>query len=117
MSNDRPGRVPVFAECECKEWHQQCASKYGSNGLGSTMTMSGIKADYSGEAYNNPFEMVPTAGKLFQQMSSTFLSVTSTEGRTNTKLLIEYGIIYIMNETHGRWRRGKDVNFLCVKLK
>ena len=54
----------------------------GSNGLGSTMTMSGIKKDESGEAYNDPFQMVPTAGKMLQQMSSTFLSVTSTEGST-----------------------------------
>jgi len=48
-------------------------------GLGSSVTMAGVKEDKSGEAYNNPFEMVPTTGQLFKQMSSTFLSVTSQE--------------------------------------
>ena len=33
-----------------------------------------VKEDSSGEAYNNPFEMVPTTGKLFKQMSQTFLA-------------------------------------------
>ena len=51
-----------------------------SGGLGSTITMSGVKEDKSGESYNNPFEMVPTTGKLFSQMSSTFLSVTANGG-------------------------------------
>jgi len=50
-----------------------------SGGLGSSITMSGMKEDKSGESYNNPFEMVPTTGKLFKQMSSTFLSVTANE--------------------------------------
>ena len=51
-----------------------------SGGLGSSVTMSGVKEDKTGESYNNPFEMVPTTGQLFKQMSSTFLSVTSKEG-------------------------------------
>ena len=51
-----------------------------SSGLGSSVTMSGVKEDQTGESYNNPFEMVPTTGKLFKQMSSTFLSVTANEG-------------------------------------
>jgi len=50
-----------------------------SGGLGSSVTMSGVKEDKTGESYNNPFEMVPTTGQLFKQMSSTFLSVTSKE--------------------------------------
>ena len=50
-------------------------------GLGSSVTMAGVKEDKTGEAYNNPFEMVPTTGALFKQMSSTFLSVTSNEGK------------------------------------
>ena len=56
-----------------------------SHGLGATVTMSGIKADQNGEAFNNPFEMVPTTGKLFKQMSSTFLSVTANQGITISK--------------------------------
>lgn len=50
-----------------------------SNGLGSSMTMAGIKEDKSGESYNNPFEMVPTTGMLFKQMSKTFVSVTASD--------------------------------------
>jgi len=52
-----------------------------ANGLGATVTMKGIKKDTTGggEAFNNPFEMVPTTGTLFKQMSSTFLSVTANE--------------------------------------
>eukprot|EP00092_Neocalanus_flemingeri_P000649 GFUD01000691.1.p1 GENE.GFUD01000691.1~~GFUD01000691.1.p1 ORF type:complete len:547 (+),score=127.70 GFUD01000691.1:58-1698(+) len=49
------------------------------HGLGATITMSGIKEDQGGEAFNNPFEMVPTTGKMFKQMSSTFLSVTASQ--------------------------------------
>ena len=52
-----------------------------SDGLGATVTMSGIQEDKSGAAFNNPFEMVPTTGKLFKQMSSTFLSVTANQGK------------------------------------
>ena len=52
-----------------------------SNGLGSSVTMAGVMEDTSGEAYNNPFEMVPTTGVLFKQMSSTFLSVTANQGK------------------------------------
>jgi len=52
-----------------------------SNGLGSSMTMSGAKEENTGEAYNNPFEMVPTTGKLFKQMSSTFTAVTANQER------------------------------------
>ena len=55
----------------------------GCSGLCSTMTMAGIQADSTGQVYNNPFEMVPTAGQMFKQMSATFLSVTSTEGSMN----------------------------------
>eukprot|EP00090_Calanus_glacialis_P008846 TRINITY_DN1716_c0_g1_i2.p1 TRINITY_DN1716_c0_g1~~TRINITY_DN1716_c0_g1_i2.p1 ORF type:complete len:555 (-),score=145.72 TRINITY_DN1716_c0_g1_i2:254-1918(-) len=50
-----------------------------SDGLGATVTMSGIKEDKTGAAFNNPFEMVPTTGQLFKQMSSTFLSVTANQ--------------------------------------
>ena len=50
-------------------------------GLGATITMSGIKENKNGEAFNNPFEMVPTTGKMIKQMSSTFLSVTTNEGK------------------------------------
>ena len=54
-----------------------------SNGLGSSMTMAGIKEDKSGESYNNPFEMVPTTGMLFKQMSKTFVSVTASGRMTS----------------------------------
>ena len=43
--------------------------------------MSGIKENKNGEAFNNPFEMVPTTGKMIKQMSSTFLSVATNEGK------------------------------------
>ena len=57
----------------------------GYHGLGATVTMSGIQEDQSGEPHNNPFEMVPTTGKLFKQMSSTFLSVTANQGNKATR--------------------------------
>merc|ERR1719499_1130232 len=49
----------------------------GSDGLGSRITMGGMKEDKSEQSYNNPFEMIPTTGKLFKQMSATFLSLTA----------------------------------------
>ena len=56
----------------------------GYSGLCSTMTMAGIEADRTGQVYNIPFAMVPTAGQMFKQMSATFLSVTSTEASTGS---------------------------------
>merc|ERR1719341_2983193 len=49
----------------------------GGGVIAGTMTMDGAKTNIDGEVYNNPFEMVPTTGKLMKQMSSTFLSATA----------------------------------------
>ena len=61
-----------------------------SDGLGATVTMSGIKEDKTGAAFNNPFEMVPTTGQLFKQMSSTFLSVTANQGKSTSIIFYKY---------------------------
>ena len=61
-----------------------------SAGLGAAVTISGIKEEKSGAAFNNPFEMVPTTGKLFKQMSSTFLSVTVNQGKSTYIMLLYY---------------------------
>merc|ERR1712218_377749 len=52
----------------------------GGGVIAGTMTMDGAKTNIDGEVYNNPFEMVPTTGKLMKQMSSTFLSATADAG-------------------------------------
>merc|ERR1719499_2857575 len=49
----------------------------GGGVIAGTMTMDGAKTNIDGEVYNNPFEMVPTTGKLMKQMSATFLSATA----------------------------------------
>jgi len=42
--------------------------------IGAVMTMSGaVDGKKQQDAYNNPFEMIPTTGKLMKQMSSTFV--------------------------------------------
>ena len=52
-----------------------------SGRLGATNNKSGIKENKNCEAYNNPFEMVPTVDEMIKQMSSTFLSVTLDQGK------------------------------------
>ena len=74
-----------------------------SDGLGATVTMSGIKEDKSGAAFNNPFEMVPTTGKLIKQMSSTFLSVTANQGKSTL-------ISFYKNFTNCNFRRRRNAS-------
>ena len=47
--------------------------------LGGEMTMDGSKTNIDGEAYNNPFEMVPTGAKLMKGMSGLFMAATAGE--------------------------------------
>ena len=54
-----------------------------SNALVSLVTMEGIKKDESGggEAFNNPFQMMPSTRKMFEQISTTFLTVTNNHDK------------------------------------
>jgi len=52
----------------------------GGGVIAGTMTMDGAKTNIDGEVYNNPFEMVPTTGKLMKQMSSTFMMGAAAAG-------------------------------------
>ena len=80
-----------------------------SDGLGATVTMSGIKEDKSGAAFNNPFEMVPTTGKLFKQMSSTFLSVTANQGKS-TSITFTNISLNVTSEGGGMQARQEDID-------
>jgi len=56
------------------------------NSIGGEMTMDGAKQNIDGEVYNNPFEMVPTTGKLMKQMSKTFMSATAPGSHTSNQI-------------------------------
>lgn len=49
--------------------------------LGGEMTMDGCKTNIDGEAYNNPFEMVPTGGKLMRGMSGLLTVATAGQSK------------------------------------